>query len=73
MSHMILKIGDLDLDLYGQIVLQTSNIFVSTVKNLTISAITFQLVNVSDGFETCDFDLQGQIGLQTCKIFVLNF
>ena len=54
---MILKIGDLDLDLYGQIDLQTSNIFVLTVKNLTISAITLQLeliferVNVSDGFE----------------------
>ena len=33
MSHTILKIGDLDLDLQGQIVLQTSKIFISTVKH----------------------------------------
>ena len=32
MSHMILKIGDLDLDLQGQIGLQTSKIFILTVE-----------------------------------------
>ena len=33
MSHMILKIGDLDLDLQGQIWLQTFKIFILTVKH----------------------------------------
>ena len=33
MSHKILKIGDLDLDLQGQICLQTLKIFVLTVKD----------------------------------------
>ena len=32
MSHMILKIGDLDLDLQGQIGLQTLNFFILTGK-----------------------------------------
>ena len=32
---MILKIGDLDLDPHGQIGLQTSKIFISTVKHGT--------------------------------------
>ena len=33
MLHTILKIGDLDLDLQGQIGLQTSKIFILTVKH----------------------------------------
>ena len=33
MSHMILKIGDLDLYLQGQIELQTSKIYILTVKH----------------------------------------
>ena len=33
MSPMILKIGDLDLDLQGQIGLQTNKIFIVTVKH----------------------------------------
>ena len=33
MSPTILKIGDLDLDLEGQIGLQTSKIFILTVKH----------------------------------------
>ena len=33
MSHINLKIGDLDLDLKGQIGLQTSEIFILTVKH----------------------------------------
>ena len=33
MSHMILKIDNLDLDLQGQIGLQTSKIFILTVKH----------------------------------------
>ena len=33
MSHMILKIGDLDLDLQGQICYQTFKIFILTVKH----------------------------------------
>ena len=33
MSHMILKIGDLDLDLQGQIRLQTCKNFILTVKH----------------------------------------
>ena len=33
MSHMILKIGNLDLDLQDQIGLQTSKMFVLTVKH----------------------------------------
>ena len=33
MSDMILKIGDLDLDLQGQIGLQTCKIFVLAVKH----------------------------------------
>ena len=57
MSHMILIIGDLDLDLHGQIGLQTSKVLVSTVKNLTVSNFTFRLelfikhLNVIEGFE----------------------
>ena len=33
MSHTILKLSDLDLDLQGQIGLQTSKIFILTVKH----------------------------------------
>ena len=33
MSHTILKIGDLDLDLQGQIGLKTSKIFILTVEH----------------------------------------
>ena len=33
MSHTILQIDDLDLDLLGQIGLQTSKIFILAVKN----------------------------------------
>ena len=33
MSLMILKIGNLDFDFQGQIGLQTSNIFILTVKH----------------------------------------
>ena len=33
MSHMILKIGNLDLDLQGQIGLKTSIIYILTVKH----------------------------------------
>ena len=33
MSHTILKIGDLDLDLLDQIGLQTPRIFILTVKH----------------------------------------
>ena len=33
MSHTILKIGGLSVDLQGQIGLQTSKIFISTVKH----------------------------------------
>ena len=36
MSCTILKIGDLDLDLLGQIGLHTSKIFILTVKHLTV-------------------------------------
>ena len=36
MSHMILKIGDLDLDLQGKIGLQTSEMFILTVELLQI-------------------------------------
>ena len=37
---MILKIGDLDLDLQGQIGLQTSKIFILSVKHRTTSNFT---------------------------------
>ena len=33
MSHTLLRTSDLDLDLQGQIGLQTSNIFILTVKH----------------------------------------
>ena len=33
MSHKILKLSDLDLDIQGQIGLQTSQIFILTVKH----------------------------------------
>ena len=33
MAHKILKLSDLDLDLQGQIGLQTSQIFILTVKH----------------------------------------
>ena len=33
MAHTILKLSDLDLDLQGQIGLQTSQIFILTVKH----------------------------------------
>ena len=33
MSHKILKLSDLDLDLHGQIGLQASQIFILTVKH----------------------------------------
>ena len=33
MSHMILKLGELDLDLQGQIWLKTFKIFILTVKH----------------------------------------
>ena len=33
MAHKILKLSDLDLDLQGQIGLQTSKIFILTVKH----------------------------------------
>ena len=33
MSHMILKIGDIELDIQGQIGLQTSKMFILTVKH----------------------------------------
>ena len=54
---MILKIDGLDLDIQGQIGLQTSNICVLTFKNLTVLNFTFQLalcldhLLVSDEFE----------------------
>ena len=57
MSHTILKVSDLDRDFQGQIGLQTSKIFSSTVKHSTASNFIFQLemffkhINVSDGFE----------------------
>ena len=57
MSHIILKIGDLGLALKDQIGLQTSRIFILTVKHSTASNFTFLLklfiknLNVSDRFE----------------------
>ena len=57
MSHTILKIGGLSVDLQGQIGLQTSKIFISTVKHGTVSNFTSQLellidhLNVSYDFE----------------------
>ena len=57
MSHKILKLSDLELDLQGQIGLQTSQIFILSVKHFTASNFTFQLemfiryLNISDGFE----------------------
>ena len=73
MSHTILKIGDLELDLLGQIGLQTSRIFILTVNHSTILNFTFQLElfiehqNVSNFLKTgdLDLDLQGQICLET--------
>ena len=57
MSHTILKVSDLDRDFQGQIGLQTSKIFILTVKHSAASNFIFQLemffkhLNVSDGFE----------------------
>ena len=57
MSLTILKVSDLDRDFQGQIGLQTSKIFILTVKHSTASNFIFQLemffkhLNVSDGFE----------------------
>ena len=41
MSCKIMKIGELDLELQGEIGLQTSKIFVLTVNNLTVSNFIF--------------------------------
>ena len=57
MAHTILKIDGLSLDLQGQIGLQTSKIFILTVKHWKVSNFTFQLellidhLNVSYDFE----------------------
>ena len=57
MSRTILKVSDFDRDFQGQIGLQTSKIFILTVKHSTASNFIFQLemffkhLNVSDGFE----------------------
>ena len=40
MSHTILKIGDLDLDLRGQIGLQTSKISSLTVKHSNLNCLS---------------------------------
>ena len=54
MSLTILKIGDLDLDLQGQIGLQTSKIFVLTLRIEAFIILQPELfidhLNVSDGF-----------------------
>ena len=57
MSLTILKVSDPDHDFQGQIGLQTSKIFILTVKHSTASNFIFQLekvfnpLNVADGFE----------------------
>ena len=43
MSYTILKVSDLDRDFQGQIGLQTSKIFILTVKHSTASNFIFQL------------------------------
>ena len=57
MSRTVLKTGDRDLDLQGQIGLRSSKIFILAVKHLTVLNFIFQLelfiehLNVSDEFE----------------------
>ena len=55
MSNTILKIGDLDLHLQGQIGLQTSRIIILTVNNLTVLNFTFQLELCIDQLKVLDF------------------
>ena len=60
MSHTILKIGDidLDLDLQGQIALQTCKIFVTHLEfNLHNFKPFIDISNVLDKLETSDLDL----------------
>ena len=58
------KTGDLDLDLQGQIGLETSQNF----------SFNFFIHNVIHDFKIGDLelDIQGQIGLQTSEIFILT-
>ena len=72
MSHAILKVSDLDCDFQGQIGLQTSKIFILTVKHSTASNFIFQLemfkhLMSRTGLKTgdLDLDLQDKIGLET--------
>ena len=55
MSNTILKIGDLDLHLQGQIGLQTSRIIILTVNHLTVLNFTFQLELCIDQLKVLDF------------------
>ena len=61
MSNTILKIGDLDLHLQGQIGLQTSRIIILTVNHLTVLNFTFQL-------ELCIDQLKVLAFLKTCEL-----
>ena len=72
MSHTILKIGNLDLDLQGPIASNFQN-FYFNCQTLNRFEFAFQLelfikhLNVSNGLKTddLDLDLQGQSGLDT--------
>ena len=69
MSETILKIGHLDLDLQGQISLQTSKIFLTfKIEPFECYFLLFnEYLNVLDGFVkqvTLTLTLQGQIDLQ---------
>ena len=73
MSHKILKIDNLDLDLQGQVGIQTSNIFILTVKHEPLQILPSNLnclpsmLMSQTGLKTgdLDLDLRGQIGLET--------
>ena len=75
MSHTILKIGDidLDLDLQGQIALQTCKIFDLKFTHLEFNLHNFKPFidnsNVLDKLETSDLDLD--LSGQICHIMFL--
>ena len=74
------KACDLDLDVQGQIGLETSKILVLILKKFNLLEFYLKLelfighLNVSYDLKLgdLDLDLKGQIGLQTSKIFILT-
>ena len=71
---MGLKIGDLDLDLYGKICLEMQQLLKHGNFTLKLELCIDDLKDLNYS-KTCDLDLdiQGQIGLQSWKIFFKTF